>query len=109
MFAIERKSLDDFVGSVVKDWDRFQREIDRMVGWGAKVIIVEGCLLDIVDHKYNSGVAPALVCKRIAELTLMGVSVLLCHDAEMASGMAYKILKERAKEAPVGKDSCQSH
>ena len=34
-FAIERKSLNDFVGTIGKGWDRFCREIKRMDGWRA--------------------------------------------------------------------------
>lgn len=43
-FAIERKSLDDFLGTISTGWNRFLREIGRMdaASFPAKVIIIEG-------------------------------------------------------------------
>ena len=41
-FAIERKSLDDFLGTISTGWDRFQRELIRMESFPARVVIVEG-------------------------------------------------------------------
>ena len=40
-FAIERKSLDDFIGTVSTGWERFQRELERMGGYAARCVIVE--------------------------------------------------------------------
>ncbi len=97
-FAIERKSLNDFVSTIGADWDRFQREINRMRGWPAQVVIVEANLIDIVDERYNGTMQPSFICKRIAQLAMQGVCVLFCGDVECAAGMAYKVLKERAKQ-----------
>jgi ERCC4-type nuclease len=40
-FAVERKSLDDFLGTISTGWERFQRELDRMELFPARVVIVE--------------------------------------------------------------------
>lgn len=104
-FAIERKSLDDFIGTLSSGWDRFIREIKRMESWPAKVIIVEGRFLEMVywedcdiivapKHSHFK-CSPAFVMKRIAELTMLGVSVILAENPELASAMAYRILLER--------------
>jgi len=59
-FAVERKSLDDFLGTISSDWERFQREIFRARSAGFHLpIVVEGNLDDITFH-YNdvaSGIA----------------------------------------------------
>ena len=104
-FAIERKSLDDFCGTISSGWDRFLREIDRMEGWPAKVIIVEGDLSQCLylekegvtqppEHQHYK-ITPGFVMKRVAELTYKGVSVLFAHNAQIASAMCVAVLKRR--------------
>lgn len=103
-FSIERKSLDDFVGTVSSDWDRFLRELDRMKGFPARVIIVENQYKEIINHGYSHPqVRPRFVIKRIAQLTMMGVSVLFADDRTMAAGLCYSILKRRHEELNGGK------
>ena len=97
LLAIERKSLNDFVGSVSSDWRRFSEEIDRMLlNMIAAIVIVEGSMLDIMDHNYDHPeVKPLFICKQIAQLTLRGVCVLFADNPTLAAGMAYRILKNR--------------
>ena len=110
-FSVERKSLDDFLGTVSSGWGRFQREI-----WRAKEscfpafpIVVEGSLAQVCfawnvetnsvrgpQHNHPK-LSPGFVNKRIAELTMMGCSVVFAENAEYASAVAYAILKERAE------------
>lgn len=106
-FAIERKSLDDFLGTVSSGWERFLREIGRMDSFVAKVIIVEGdyesvCFVEDGENKVHPPehnhprLFPAFVNKRIAQLTMMGVSVIFAGNAGYASALALGIFKERA-------------
>ncbi|MDD5699109.1 MAG: ERCC4 domain-containing protein, partial [Victivallaceae bacterium] len=81
-FAIERKNLDDFLGTISSGWERFQRELDRMrdMDFPARVIIVEGdfircCFTEesgkIEAPKNNHPrLTPQFIVSRIAELTL---------------------------------------
>lgn len=105
-FAIERKSLDDFLGTVSSGWERFLREIGRMDSFVAKVVIVEGdyegvCFHDAggkiipPDHQHPM-LLPAFINKRIAQLSIMGVAVIFAGNAEYASALALAIFRERA-------------
>ena len=97
-FAIERKSLDDFVGTIASEWERFQREIERMQFYPAIVIIVEANFADIINHAYNHpSISPSFVLKRTAELVFLRACVLFCDNPISAAGMAYKIFVEREK------------
>lgn len=61
-FSVERKSLDDFLGTISTGWDRFQRELFRAKGAGFTLpIVVEGNLDDVVFHWEDvvSGIAVA--------------------------------------------------
>jgi len=106
-FAIERKSADDFVGTIATGWCRFVKELNRMdaAKFAAKVIIVESdfetfCFRirqgEILppDHQHNR-CTPQFVMRRIAELTMRGVSVIFAGNAELGSAIALRILIER--------------
>ena len=107
-FAIERKSLSDFLGTISSGWERFQREIQRMENFRSKIIIVEGTFSNVC-FMYKDGqiitpqhqhykLAPHFVCKRIAELCLNNVNVLFADVPDHASALAYQILKQRHEE-----------
>jgi ERCC4-type nuclease len=108
-WAIERKSLDDFLGTVSTGWERFQRELDRMPWEAAKVVIVEGefgqCCFrsgvagEIVGPSHNHPMlSPSFVASRVAELTMAGVSVLFAGDPGQAAALAYHLLRRRELE-----------
>lgn len=104
-FGIERKSLEDFLGTISSGWERFERELERMSQWVAKVIIVEGdydtcCFslegesLQAPQHRHFM-LSPQFVEKRVAELTLRCVSVIFAGDAQLAAGLATAIFRQR--------------
>lgn len=107
-FAVERKSLQDFVSTMAGGWDRFRREIDRMDGWDAKVVIVEGCFRDLCfefDGVQLKGpqhesykLTPTFLMRRISELSFLGVSVLFCDTPELAAGMALSLFRRRNEQ-----------
>lgn len=97
-FAIERKSLADYVATVGAQWERFQRELERMPRDAARVVIVEATVAEVVNHEYPQEMRPSYIIHRTARLTLQGVTVLFCGDHVTAAGVAYRILKARRKE-----------
>ena len=108
-FAIERKSLEDFLGTISTGWDRFQRELVRMESFPVRVIIVEGdfagtCFSGdaagtVTPPQHNHpGLRPSFVARQIAILTMQGVSVLFAGNAGLASGLAYRIFRRRVEQ-----------
>ena len=107
-FAVERKSLSDFCGTVSSGWERFFREIDRMRDWPAKVVIVEADFESLVFNEEDGELVgpkhehyrltPQFMMKRIAELTMLGVAVVFAGDREKACALATAILRERNME-----------
>ncbi len=107
-FAIERKNLDDFAGTISSGWQRFLRELDRMSGFDVKAVVVEGRMRDCcfwedaegnLHHpKHNHPrVIPPFILKQIAILTMRGVTILFADNADIAAGIGYALLKERSK------------
>ena len=66
--SLERKSLDDFVNTVLYEWDRFAEELKRMSDYPFRVILVEASLDDIARQKYKSKVHPNSVLGRITSI-----------------------------------------
>lgn len=106
-FSIERKSAEDFAGTIATGWPRFCRELKRMDElFPANIIIVEAdfenfCFRNALDgaiippdHEHCR-VSPQFVMKRIAQLTMRNTTVLFGGNADLAAALALRILIER--------------
>jgi ERCC4-type nuclease len=106
-FAIERKSLADFVGSVVMQ-DNYRRELDKIrrakdVGMTRLYYVVEANYMDVADFDYSrfttGKVHSGLIFKRWRELVHQhGINVIWAGDAEGAAWAIYLLLKSRVEE-----------
>jgi len=118
-FAIERKSLDDFLGTIGSGWERFLREIGRMEGAGfvARVVVVEADYESCCFHLTEDGelepprhnhpkLDPAFVNRRIAELLVRwNVSVVFAGNSQYAGALALSILRRRAEQIEEGDEA----
>ncbi len=59
--AIERKSLDDFVGTVIRARFRFEHELLSLAGYELGCVVVEASMADVLEHRYRAGVHPNAV------------------------------------------------
>ncbi len=83
--CIERKSLQDYVQSVIRRRDRFMKEVERLSAMPHSCIVVECDLSNIMGRHYRSGAHPSSVLG--ATLSLMidhGVPVCFCSDRQLA-------------------------
>ena len=56
---IERKSLEDLIGCLTSGRERFLRELERLMAFPARVVIIEGSYLDLAHGNYRSRIAPS--------------------------------------------------
>lgn len=107
-FAVERKNLNDFLGTISSGWERFKRELRRMDAgsFRVKVIIVEGEFAEFCfkpdgtppEHDHPK-LTPKFIASRIAELVYdFKCSVIFAGDPGHAAALAYKILERREKD-----------
>jgi ERCC4-type nuclease len=83
--AVERKSLEDFVSSVVRARERFGRELRRLAEYDLACVVVEGTLDDVMARRYRSGVHPlAVVGAALSIIVDHGVPVFFCGDRQLA-------------------------
>lgn len=93
---VERKSLEDYVCSLITWQKRFLREMEKLSLFMHKCIVVEGDLVDIQQHRYHSGVHPTAVLGATMMLMVdFGVPVLFCSNRQIA-GAATEMFLNRA-------------
>ncbi len=68
--AIERKSLDDWTGTVLRDRARFYRELERLRGYAFRCVVIEASVRQIQERRYTSEVHPLAVLGFVAEVSV---------------------------------------
>lgn len=83
--AAERKTLDDYVASVVNQRDRFSRELHLLSAYDLACIVVEASLEDVLAHRYRSGAHPnAVLGATLSVIVDKNVPVFFCGDRQIA-------------------------
>lgn len=99
--AIERKSLEDFCGTVIRCRGRFEDELEKLRNYEFAAVIVEASLEDVEQHRYRMAVHPnALLGSAVAIHMDYGVPVLFAGGREQARNYTHRLLArffERAK------------
>jgi DNA excision repair protein ERCC-4 len=83
--AVERKSLEDFVASVVRARERFGKELRGLAEYDLGCVVVEGSLEDILARRYRSGAHPqAVLGATLSIIVDYGVPVFFCGNRQLA-------------------------
>jgi DNA excision repair protein ERCC-4 len=83
--AVERKSLADFVTTVIRGRKRFHRELQKLSAFEAACVVVECNFRDLVDGRYRSDAHPHAIIATIASIVVdFGVPVYFCSDRQAA-------------------------
>lgn len=104
---IERKSLPDLVGCVGRERDRFEREVQRLLAFPLRVLVVEATWQQVESHneaspQWRGKVTSSQVVGSLLGWQAAGLSVHLCGDHERAgqhvARLLYTIAKRRWRE-----------
>ena len=83
--AIERKSLEDFVGTAIHGRERFARELRRLAAYDFACVVVEAEMEDVLSHRYRSAADPRSVMGATLSVILdHRVPVFFCGDRQIA-------------------------
>lgn len=97
--AIERKSLDDLVGSLSSGRDRFEAELCRARGYDLFAIVVEGSMQDVAEHRYRSRMKPhAVLQSLIAFQVRYGVPTIWAGSPTGAAYVTKSLLEKCLRE-----------
>lgn len=81
--AIERKSVQDFIGTVIRGRERFRKELRRLQTYEQSCVVVEGNLRDILDGRFSGGMHPhSIVGAALSIIVDYGIPVYFCSDRQ---------------------------
>lgn len=85
MLAVERKSLDDFVSTVIHGRRRFREELRKLERYRAACVVVEAGIIDVVQKRYVGGAHPNAVLGSALSIILdFGIPVFFCGNRQAA-------------------------
>ena len=97
--VIERKSLGDFVQTVIQDWIRFRKELYRLAGFDYAAIVVEADIADVFNHAYESDAQPASVIGRVNAIYFdHGIPVFFWGPRPVCTAMVERFLVMASKK-----------
>jgi ERCC4-type nuclease len=100
VILIERKSPEDFVGTMLAGHDRFDNECERMRPYGFKCIIVEAGLPEVVNYcKANGKNTSSVIGSIVAFQVRYGIQVFFAGDRRHAASYAYRLLERWVRDA----------
>lgn len=98
LFAVERKSVQDLVGSVTGERERFERELHRLRGFRFARLLIVGHESEITTGRYRSGVSPKAILHSVRAFEARYIPVVWQHDpakaAELVETWAYWFARE---------------
>lgn len=68
--AVERKTLDDFVSTVIHSRARFREELRKLAGYRAACVVVEAGLIDVLQKRARGDAHPNAVLGNALSLIL---------------------------------------
>jgi ERCC4-type nuclease len=95
--AIERKSLQDLIGCVGQERERFEKEIQRLKAYPVRAIICEGSYGQIEAKAYRGRIHPNAAVGSILGWIASGIPVVMAGTRERAQGVAQRMLVIAAK------------
>lgn len=95
--AFERKSLDDLAACCGTERKRFEAELQRMLAYRTRGVIVEASWACIELHKYRSRIEPQAVIGSILAWMTKGIPFILAGDRVRASEYMARMLLGTAK------------
>jgi DNA excision repair protein ERCC-4 len=96
IIAIERKSIDDLVMCCGRQRQRFDREIQRLLAYPVRALVVEADWHDIALGEWRSKLTPRQVASSLISFQVRGLPVVMAGDRDMAEKLTAGMLRRAA-------------
>jgi ERCC4-type nuclease len=90
--SVERKSLTDLLGCVGGDRERFDREVQRLLAYPVRALIIEATWGDLEAGNWQSKITPAAAIGSVLGWIAAGLPVVLAGDHGRAGRFAARLL-----------------
>lgn len=90
--AIERKSLEDLIGCIGSSRERFDREIQRLLAYGTRAIVVEATWGDLIGGGWRGQIKSSQATGTVLGWIAQGVPILFVGDHAEAGRAVSRIL-----------------
>ncbi len=92
VIAIERKGLSDLLGCCGVDRERFEREVQRLMAYPCRALVVEATWPDIERGEWRSKIKPQSVTGSLLAWIGGGLPVIMAGDHERAGRYVSRLL-----------------
>ena len=97
--GIERKSLQDLVGCLSGEQDRFERELARLRGYDSAAVVVEEPAAALRQHRYASRLDARAAWQPVLAFTQrFRVPFIFCADRADAETVTFDLLRHYARD-----------
>jgi len=98
--AVERKSLEDLVGTLIRGRERFRSELLKLQSYEYACVVVEASITDMLSGRYRSGVHPnALLGSVISIIADYNIPVFFCANRQAACLFVQELLLRLHRKA----------
>ena len=95
--AVERKSLDDFVSCVGRERARFERELQRLLAFETRAVVIESTWLEMEAGGWRSKVSPKAVVGSAISWLSRGIPIIAAGDRMHADQFTSRLLFSAAR------------
>lgn len=95
--AIERKSLGDLLGCIGTSRERFDREVQRLLAYPVRAIVVEATWPDLEQGEWRSQVTPAAAVGSALGWIAAGVPIIMAENHGRAGRYVSRLLFTAAR------------
>ena len=113
IIAVERKGIGDLLSCIGTERERFDREVQRLLAYPIRAIVIEAGWADLERGGWRSHVTPAAAVGSVLGWIAAGVPIILAGNHERAGRFVGRLLfiaaRRRWREARrwLAKESCR--
>lgn len=97
--SIERKSLDDLVGCLTQERERFERELFKRKALDYFALVIQGSLSDLAEHRYHSEALPKSIIQSLLAFSVRyRLPIFFCETRAFAEKVTESLLLKYARE-----------
>ncbi len=90
--TVERKSLGDLLSCVGAERERFDREVQRLLAYPVRALVVESTWAEVEQGEWRSKVAPAAAIGSLLGWVAVGLPVVMASSHERAGRYVSRLL-----------------